>query len=126
MQFKTTVEKKHWHNDWTVLYYRCRDDIDNLKAFVELENHINDVSFNQYRIYWPNYEKAPWHMKCDICNLNGQKVEINFWPHKAKAQIKYQKVVEGWADIYNLISSVSTALNVYDDIEDDEFDVIEE
>jgi len=126
MEFKTTVEKKHWHNDWTVLYYRCRDDIDNLKAFVELENHINDVSFNQYRIYWPNYEKAPWHMKCDICNLNGQKVEINFWPHKAKAQIKYQKVVEGWADIYNLISSVSTALNVYDDIEDDEFDVIEE
>lgn len=124
MQFKTTVEKKHWHDDWTVLYYHYRDEIDNLKAFVELENHINDVSFNQYRIYWPNYEKAPWHMKCDISNLNGQKVEINFWPHKAKAQIKYQKAVEGWANIYNLISSVCT--NLYDDIEDDEFDVIEE
>ena len=124
MQFKTTVEKKHWHNDWTVLYYRHRDDIDNLKAFVELEDHINDVSFNQYRIYWPNYEKAPWHMKCDISNINGQKVEINFWPHKAKARIKYQKAVEGWADIYNMICLVCKNLN--DDIEDDEFDVIEE
>ena len=71
---------------------------------------------------WPflcmtNHDAAPWHIQCMI-EIDGSEVEMNFWPHKDKAQFKYEKAIEPLsAFIAELQSRVSG--------DDDGFDVIE-
>ena len=69
------------------------------------------------KFYWPNYEASPWHIKCMI-QINGDEVEMNFWPHKSKGQFKYEKAIE---PLSAFIEELNTRLN---GVKDD-FDVVE-
>ena len=71
----------------------------------------------QLDFYWPNYNASPWHIKCMI-QINGDEVEMNFWPHKSKGQFKYEKAIE---PLSAFIDELNTRLN---GVEDD-FDVFE-
>ena len=51
----------------------------------------------------PNEEKSPWHIVGTIPFLNGYDLTVNFWPHKAKAQIEGDNVIVGWDNIMDEI-----------------------
>jgi hypothetical protein len=51
--------------------------------------------------------------------VDGEMTKLNFWPHKAKAQVDYRKVQEGWGNVNELIASI------FSTDEEEEFDVIE-
>lgn len=57
----------------------------------------------QIRFFQPSPEKAPWHVQAIIDDGSDDPIELNFWPHKAKAQRKPLKSVEGLANIRALI-----------------------
>ena len=71
-----------WHKS---AWYR-----ENLHQFVELMESHKDLDF-----FFPNYEKAPWHVQVDF----GGGIVMNFWPHQNKAQIQYERSVEGPLEI---------------------------
>ena len=121
MEVKST--RREWAGDWSDCFYRDDDyeQYDNVQMFANIADHLYDLCGGETPLYWPNYEKAPWHLQCAI-TVNGRPTEMNFWPHKAKAQISYQKVTEGWMEIHMLINSV---FFTNDDQDEDDFDVIE-
>ena len=115
--------RREWTGNWSDCFYRYDDNeqFNNVKMFTSIAAYLGDLCGGESPLYWPNYEKAPWHIQCAI-TVNGRSTEMNFWPHKAKAQISYQKVTEGWMEIHMLINSVFFADG---DDEEDDFDVIE-
>lgn len=94
-------------------FYRYKEsEEENAREFTWFANCNPQLDF-----YWPNYKASPWHIKCMI-NINGDEVEMNFWPHKSKGQFKYEKAIE---PLSAFIDELNTRLN---DVEDD-FDVVE-
>ena len=69
--------------------------------------------------YWPNRDKAPWHIQC-VTKIGDDDVEMNFWPHKSKGQFKYEKAIEPLsAFIYELRKRINEAER------EEDFDVVE-
>lgn len=85
------------------------------KFCLEMGRDFDEVDF-----YWPNYDQAPWHIQC-ILRLDGQDKEVNFWPHKNKGQIIYEKSIEG---LDNFIAELNRRAGEGDKADD--FDVFED
>lgn len=64
------------------------EQVRNIKEFASWVKTNPHVDF-----YWPNYAAAPWHIQC-VTKIGDDDVEMNFWPHKSKAQFKYEKAIE--------------------------------
>jgi hypothetical protein len=75
--------------------------------------------FDEVELYWPNYDAAPWHIQC-IMQIDGRDKEVNFWPHKDKGQIIYEKAIEGMDNFINEINR-----RAGDGDAEDAFDVFE-
>ena len=71
--------------------------MENVYAFREIVNlYSHSIHF-----YFPNYRDAPWQVQAQI---SGEK--INFWPHKMKAHVEFQKgrAAEGSYEVIDLIN----------------------
>lgn len=77
-------------------YYRPSD----CEAFVWLM----DSEFPQIELTQPSPYDAPWHIQAFIPTKHGEPLEMNFWPHKEKGHIKYEKAVEGIPALRDLIN----------------------
>ena len=103
-----------WTGDWTDCFYAKRDweQEYNVQAWADWANAQTHMDF-----YWPNYDASPWHIQC-IIEIDGSEVEVNFWPHKNKAQFKYEKAIEPMSAF---VAELKSRING----DDDDFDVIE-
>lgn len=61
------------------------------QAFVDLVHRWRFLNWVR-----PAPVSSPWHWLAWGLDANGYKVEVNFWPHKAKYQVQYQKARGGW------------------------------
>lgn len=103
-----------WTGHWPDCFYDKRDfnQVCCVQAFADWANAQAHLDF-----YWPNHNAAPWHIQCMI-EIDGSEVEVNFWPHKNKAQFKYEKAIEPMSAF---VAELKSRVNG----EDDDFDVIE-
>ena len=104
-----------WTGDWADCFYAKRDcvfAVHNVQAWADWANAQTHMDF-----YWPNHDASPWHIQC-ITEINGSEVEMNFWPHKNKAQFKYEKAIEPMSAF---IDELQSRVNG----DGDDFDVIE-
>jgi len=94
--------------------YHDREEKENALEFTWFANSNPSLEF-----YWPNRDKAPWHIQC-VTKIGDDDVEMNFWPHKSKAQFKYEKAIEPLsAFICELIKRINEAER------EEDFDVVE-
>ena len=116
----SALGKRAWTGRWQDCYHRWDDDeqVGNVKAFCSVANFMDDLNDDDANLYWPNFKAAPWHLQC-VVQVDGEMTKLNFWPHKAKAQVDYRKVQEGWGNVNELIASI------FSTDEEEEFDVIE-
>jgi|TARA_R110000851_G_scaffold77726_2_gene171181 hypothetical protein len=112
--------RRQWTGDWHDCYYRWDDEkqTNNAMAFGSTANWLDDLNSGWVDLYWPNFDAAPWHLQCSV-RVDGEMTKLNFWPHKAKAQVDYQKVAEGWREVNRLIASI------YFPDEEEDIDVLE-
>tara|TARA_R110001632_G_scaffold27081_1_gene72879 strand:- start:333 stop:689 length:357 start_codon:yes stop_codon:yes gene_type:complete len=112
--------KREWTGDWSDCYHRRDDEtqVNNVQTFASIADYLDHLNDGEADLYWPNFDASPWHLQCKVIS-NGEVTKLNFWPHKAKAQLDYQKVAEGWDNVNKLIWSIFFAND------DEEFDVIE-
>lgn len=92
-------------------FWRNYEQRIHVMRFCEAAKKMEGVEF-----YWPNYDQAPWHIQC-VMLLDGEDKAVNFWPHKNKGQIAYEKAICG---LNNFMSEIGRRAD-----EDDTFDVIE-
>jgi hypothetical protein len=103
-------------------FYRNDDywQYKNVVQFCDMAaDHVVEHKDQRIRFYWPDYKYAPWHVQC-VMRLDGEYKEVNFWPHKAKGQIKYEKSVEGLPKFFAELRK-----RAGDGDPDDDFDVFE-
>lgn len=92
----------------------------NYGQFMHVQDFCYFVEANpSIDFYWPNYDRAPWHVQC-ILRLDGDEKEVNFWPHKNKGQIIYEKSIEG---LNKFVAELNRRAGEGD--KDDDFDVFE-
>lgn len=72
------------------------------------------------RFFQPSPHKAPWHVQAIIDDGSDDPIELNFWPHKAKAQRKPLRSVEGLDAIRDTIRQAMQDAAAFEP-----FDVIE-
>lgn len=99
--------RREWTGRWQDCYHRWDDDeqVGNVKAFGSVANLLDEFHNGEADLYWPNFTAAPWHLQCSV-RVHGKITKLNFWPHKAKAQLDYRKVQEGWREINQLIVEI--------------------
>lgn len=89
-----------------------RDQIED--QFVSAFRDFFSMNNMLQELFWPNYQKAPWHMQMRI----GDSV-INFWPHKLKAHVSYESTTaNGIEEIAALLRRVQEETEV-------DFDLVE-
>ena len=106
--------RKKFTHDWVDCFFRDEDELSHVVRFCGMTRRSTGVEF-----YWPNHKQSPWHIQC-VMRIDGQEKEVNFWPHKNKGQIIYEKAIEG---MENLINEINRRAGEGDP--DDDFDVIE-
>lgn len=111
---------RQWTGDWQECYHHWDDEtqVSNVETFGGVASWLDDMNHGEVGLYWPNFAAAPWHLQCSV-RVNGEMTKLNFWPHKAKAQVDYQKVAVGWREINRLIASI------YFPEEEEDIDVLE-
>jgi hypothetical protein len=106
--------RREFTSDLSDCFFRSREQRGHVIDFCEFAKANPAFDF-----YWPNYDKAPWHVQC-VLRLDGQDKEVNFWPHKDKGQIIYEKAIEG---LNNFVAELNRRAG--DGDEDDDFYVFE-
>lgn len=85
--------------DINLLYNKCQEHDDNIFLF---NAFICELDISR-ALYFPNYEKQPWLVQCQIGD-----VTVNFWPHKNKCATqtwKHYKTYIGYEPVRCLIVS---------------------
>ena len=79
-----------WMDDPKDCFHRYHDkeEQQNALEFVRFAKNNPSLVF-----YWPNRAKDPWHMQ-SLGKIGDQLVEMNFWPHKSKAQFENEKAIK--------------------------------
>ena len=84
------------------------EQIENLDDFRDVMAKFPELDF-----FHPNFADAPWHVQAVI-----ESIEVNAWPHKMKAQRKYEKSVQGWNEVCELFAAVISEADGLDDLDD--------
>ena len=107
--------RREWTGDPTDCFYKDMEQFINVQEFAFYADQHNLLSF-----YWPNYEAAPWHLQAMVYIDSDEETELNFWPHKSKGQLKYEKVIEPLGEFFRELVKRSAQTT-----EEEDFDVIE-
>ncbi len=83
------MSRLDWTGDWDDCFHHEYDG-DHYAGITDFAHWANAQPFD---FYWPDYHAAPWHIQC-VTKIGDDDVEMNFWPHKSKAQFKYEKALE--------------------------------
>ena len=93
-------------------YFKSEGQRYAVERFIEIakeEGIIGDL-------YWPNKDKAPWHLQATV-----GKEKMNFWPHVMKSHVEYTKDV---AVGFKAMRAMIRAAKIGE--EDDDFDVFDD